>query len=872
MLKRNLTLVLTLMMVSLVPSSKIHAQCGIGYTQAQANWDYLDYYYNSGPNVAPYGYRVGMSNFNFVSNGMEQSQNFALGPNKFTIATSAAGMVKGDNAMHTGDIAGYTGNDAQFLPSGAGQTITITFNAVVMNANFTLYDVDRGAVFTVSAADAAAAPLAVTAVPQGPTILTIAGAPFKTISDLTNTNLANTDNRGTVTINVAGPVKTIVIAATTLGADANFWLSDINACVTGTFPTNWHQTLNNQPFTGPTQNQPDYFLITPDNNSTYMMDPATGNVYFLFTDAAKTYVNSFAYDATNKFLYYISENVSLDRTNKQLKKYDFNTNTISVVLADVSATLGFPTFNAGVESASAAFYNDNLYLGIEGGQFDATNSRESIVFRVEFDASHNPIAACQVFATPSYNGSTIVHDWADILVKDGALINYNSAKNTNYVQSNYTHFNLMTGAATVYSNPIPGSKFSGQAGLNYSGNMFMIYDSVWDYNAGVISNRKKITKINIVGDPASPAWTGNAGDGSDPFRPKCDFGDAPATFDPNPVSPAVHERSELVRIGATWDREWLKRGVSGTDDVDDGIFFMPFLAPGIVSYTVQVSVFNNNGTPATLCAWLDYNNNHIFDASEGITPIAVPSSGVSQNFYLYWPLATNSFAVGDSTWMRVRITSASAGMTASHPTGYFMNGEVEDYKLYVDNYPLAASNLQFNAALISNSYAKLNWTVTEDHGSGGYEIEKSNDSRNWTMLGLSTSDGTTGNKKYEYTDPAPFAGITYYRLKLLGVSGNNKYSEVRSVKKLILSDMVSIRPNPATTVATIGIESTERTDAVISIIGSNGKQLYEKKVLTNIGQTLTEIPVRPDWATGVYVVRVQMYNETVNKKLIIQKK
>ena len=101
MLKRNLTLVLTLMMVSLVPSSKIHAQCGIGYTQAQANWDYLDYYYNSGPNVAPYGYRVGMSNFNFVSNGMEQSQNFALGPNKFTIATSAAGMVKGDNAMHT---------------------------------------------------------------------------------------------------------------------------------------------------------------------------------------------------------------------------------------------------------------------------------------------------------------------------------------------------------------------------------------------------------------------------------------------------------------------------------------------------------------------------------------------------------------------------------------------------------------------------------------------------------------------------------------------------------------------------------------------------------------------------------------------------
>ncbi|MBL0305974.1 MAG: hypothetical protein IPQ25_08030 [Chitinophagaceae bacterium] len=34
---------------------KAVAQCPGGYTQAQLNWDNLDYYWNSGGNRSPYG-------------------------------------------------------------------------------------------------------------------------------------------------------------------------------------------------------------------------------------------------------------------------------------------------------------------------------------------------------------------------------------------------------------------------------------------------------------------------------------------------------------------------------------------------------------------------------------------------------------------------------------------------------------------------------------------------------------------------------------------------------------------------------------------------------------------------------------------------
>jgi GEVED domain/Secretion system C-terminal sorting domain len=872
-MKKLFTSIFSAIVLFTLGSTAAKAQC----TAAQTNWDNLDYYYNSGNNVAPYGYNSGGAK-TYVSNALEQTQRFAIGPNSFSIVTSAAGIIKGENATHTGDIAGYIGEDAQFTPSANGQTITITFTTPVLNVNFALYGIDKNAVITVSATDPLAAPIVVNAVPQGVTILTVAGAPFKTIADLTNTTIPDNDNRGTATITVPGtalnPVKTIIITCTAIGGNTNFWLSDINACVTGSFPTNWQQTLNNQPFTGPTQNQPDYFIVTPDNNSVYMMDPVTANVRFLFTDAAKTYVNSFAYDPTNKLLYYISENVSLDRTNKTLKKYDFNTLTTSVVLADVSASLGIATFNGGVESAAAAFYNGQLYFGIEGGQYAAGSTRESMIWRIDFDASQNPLSASQVFSTPSYDaGGNIIHDWADILVKDGNIINYNSAKNgTNYANSSYTHFDMMTGVGTRYNNPTPGQKYSGQAGMNWAGTMYMIYDSLWIYNAGVISSKLKINLVSIPGDPAPPAWVGNAGDGSEPFRPKCDFGDAPATYDPNPISPAVHERSELIQLGTTWDKEWLKRGVTGTNDVDDALPYVSLMLQGPTSsYLTQATVFNNSGANATLIAWLDYNNNGVFDAAEAISPITVPSSASNQLIYLYWPSFPTTLIAGQSTYLRIRITSASAAMTTAHATGYFNNGEVEDYKVNVAvSYPLSVNLLSFDAKTIDNKAVKLNWSSANEAGLIGYEIERSADGSNWNKLEqvFSKGIGQSGTFVYDYDDVNPLKGKSYYRLKMLNRDGTYTYSSVKNLSIKEPVEEVHLFPNPASTKVSVSIKTTEKNSFTIILNDIHGQKIIKQTGILTAGVNDITISNFENLPSGVYTVQIAIGQKIINQKLV----
>src|SRR5690606_1191398 len=156
------------------------------------------------------------------------------------------------------------------------------------------------------------------------------------------------------------------------------------------------------------------------------------------------------------------------------------------------------------------------------------------------------------------------------------------------------------------------------------------------------------------------------------------------------------------------------------------------LPPGAgSSYVVQVSAYNNSGADATMIAWLDYNGNGTFDAAEAVSPITVPSSSSAQNFWLFWPSSPNTFSNGQYTYLRVRITSASASMTTSHATGFFTNGEVEDYRILVDNFPLATHLLNFDA-VTQGKKVKLNWSATEDAGTLGYEIERSNDNISWS--------------------------------------------------------------------------------------------------------------------------------------------
>jgi len=877
--------------------SVVNAQCPSGYTQAQLNWDKMEFFHNTGSS--------GMYE-NYITSTMERVQKFAIGKTWLAIETSHDAVIDpgalnyADVGTHTGDVAGFTGDDIYLNPNANGQSLTITFNEQVYNVSFTLYDIDRSARVDVDAYNEANTALNVGVTTYTNTILTVNGNnATNTYVTANTTTLDDASNRGTATFSIAGPVKRVVITFTTIGSDRKLYLSDINACTPGTFPVNYHQNPKARPFNGPVANQPSYILATPDNNSVYMVNPLTGHAKFLFRDVSKEYVNSFAYDQENFVLYYISEKPSPEVDYKAIKKYDFKTNTISEVVSNVTTQLGIPTFNFGVGSAGAAWYDGALYFGIEGGKYDvgsgtnATNDRprEAVVWRIDFDAAGNAVNAYQVFATNTYNhaSNTSTHDWGDFLIKDGILIDFSTARNgSNYSESRYEHFNLQTGQSVIYQNP-GTSPFSGQAGLTWHGDMYWFrlmgtaanqqYGVVGKYNGDGTNDISTLRPLKRVPGPygvgPDTGWVGNIGDASEGFRPPMDFGDAPASYDPDPFAPAVHETDTSLRLGSTiaLEMEGTSSELADAEGAEEDAIGAPpaITVNGTITYTIpNISVFNNSGEPATLVAWLDYNFNGVFDPEEGRL-VTVPSSASQQFVSITWEDIPVPFTSSTQTFVRFRLTRQSNGMTeANGMNGWFPDGEVEDFAVLVGTV-LPKDIMSFTANKQSGTSVNVRWNILQELPVASFEVQRSYDQTHWTNIAVVQAREGVEMQQYNVVDNDPNSGTVWYRVRVNYKSGDHKYTDARSVQFGTLEARLRIAPNPASGYADVQLTALERGLAVVEVFDQSGRKLLTQNKQVEQGFNKIRLQDLNALTNGIYFVRVRL-NETVhNTKLIINR-
>jgi hypothetical protein len=704
----------------------------------------------------------------------------------------------------------------------------------------------------------------------------IGGTPTARTITANSTNYAYNVTTASSTATIAGPVKTIVITATTIGANAEFFLSDISACVTNPGFTNNYYTTYTQPYTG----QPAYFLATPDNSlGVYMLDPSTATADLVFTDPgtalgsipAGTALNSLAYDPVNHWIYYVMNASGNGPGNRGLKKYDVTTGTISAVISDIN-TLGIPTFIQGIEAASAAFYDGSLYLGIEGTDASSfSTNTESIIWRIDFDGSGTPIRASQVFGVPSDNGAgQPSHDWGDFITRNGTIVTHASNYITPY-QSMFHHFNMQTSQITnTYTSYIDTA---GQLGQIWNGTVYRVDNRVALYN----ENGTTGAATTVTVTSCSPSWNNRpANDASCPFRPAQDFGDAPATYDTDALAPAAHQRAcnnSILYLGSTWDREWSKNtsaDASGDGADEDAIATVTTMVSDGNSYNhVQdVTVFNNTGADATLGGWLDYDADGVFEASEGVT-VTVPSSSSPQTITLAWTGITVAIGTPDS-YLRIRLISGTGTMTTGSATGWFSDGEVEDYPVISSQDPLIIELLDFDATLTRDNNVLLKWTAYADNDASGFEVEQSTDQQTWKNIGWVDINKTTYHASYSLLDRQPTEGRSYYRLKMVEKSGSSRYSSIRMIQIDKLERDIKIYPNPARNYATLNFNADRTENAVIRIRSLSGQTVSQQKLTVNQGINNFQLQTTglPD---GVYILELTTSLKTyINKISVIR--
>uniref|UniRef100_UPI000472B9BE GEVED domain-containing protein n=1 Tax=Shewanella marina TaxID=487319 RepID=UPI000472B9BE len=198
-----------------------------------------------------------------------------------------------------------------------------------------------------------------------------------------------------------------------------------------------------------------------------------------------------------------------------------------------------------------------------------------------------------------------------------------------------------------------------------------------------------------------------------------DYGDAPDSYQTLDASggPFHITRNNPVSIGdliADNDVDGQPNDTASGDDnggttPDDEDGFdnqiRVFVNSGNSTLTVPVNNTGNNN--ATLYAWLDINQNNIFDADERAS-VNVPANS-NQAVTLNWTGFTN--VVEGNSFARFRICTNNASLGCSTVGGQSSNGEVEDHSIKIIEgvFP----NLTCDGAFVTNSNNATNYNFQQ---------------------------------------------------------------------------------------------------------------------------------------------------------------
>ena len=120
----------------------------------------------------------------------------------------------------------------------------------------------------------------------------------------------------------------------------------------------------------------------------------------------------------------------------------------------------------------------------------------------------------------------------------------------------------------------------------------------------------------------------------------------------------------------------------------------------------------------------------------------------------------------------------------------------------------------FTAKTNNEKQASFTWVVSDESQIASYTLEKSNDNRNWKTVRIQNAS-TNQQQVNTYSDTDSFlaTGISYYRIKAEGYTGDFYYSNIEKVEDH-LTKAFTIYPNPVASRLHLQIDPAQLTGAI----------------------------------------------------------
>ena len=151
------------------------------------------------------------------------------------------------------------------------------------------------------------------------------------------------------------------------------------------------------------------------------------------------------------------------------------------------------------------------------------------------------------------------------------------------------------------------------------------------------------------------------------------------------------------------------------------------------------------------------------------------------------------------------------------------------------------------AALTDNNHVFINWQTTSSPDLQEFFLEKSENGVTWIILDTILANGVF----YQYVDPNPRVGVTYYRIRAAG-SGKTYYTVTKRVYVGRIDNSITIYPNPVYRNLRFNMTAIIKGRYDIVVFDSDGKRISARSILHDGNDNLITIPLPESIARGIY--------------------
>jgi hypothetical protein len=322
----------------------------------------------------------------------------------------------------------------------------------------------------------------------------------------------------------------------------------------------------------------------------------------------------------------------------------------------------------------------------------------------------------------------------------------------------------------------------------------------------------------------------------------------------------------IITSGTAAASAWGGTGVNSTSFANavsgnDFITFGVKAKPGYTATFSAIPAYNirRSGTGATSGQWqYQLNSGSFVDIGSPIT-WGTTTTGAGN---LQSSIDLSSITALQEVPSSINVTFRLVvwGGTASGGTWYINNISGNDLQVtgIISDYvsPLPVEFLEFTATCNETNATDLKWSTASEHNSDYFNVEKSTDGINWSMLAkVAAAGNATERMDYSFEDTEKTRGA-YYKLWQFDVDGTANL--LATVKENCFGSISSMEPivypNPITDQeVTIELRNDKVDFITVQIYSMQGTLVYAKNVKATEQITLSKLNINP----GIYQLIIQ---------------